>query len=642
MQPQYSQLLSTQFRLQEFRPGQEAVIQALLAGRSALAIFPTGGGKSLCYQLPALMLDGLTLVVSPLIALMKDQVDQLNRLGINAARLDSSLTRDQVREVYLGLQDSSIKLLYVAPERLTNEGFISRLAHLSIALMAVDEAHCISEWGHNFRPDYLKLARLARSLNVGCVLALTATATPAVAEEICQRFGIKKDDYIQTGFYRPNLALGLMSCYPEQKNQALLEKIQNLQNSPVIVYVTLQKTAEQVAEFLSQQGSRALPYHAGLKDDHRHEIQDAFMSGQCNIIVATIAFGMGIDKSDIRAIYHYNLPKSLENYMQEIGRAGRDGLPAQCDLLACIDDLTVLENFIYGDTPGDNAISEMVAMIYAQPDIFDVSIYELAYQFDMRNLVVTTLLTYLELEGVISTTAPFYSEYKIQFLQDRESLLNRFDPQRALFLRRVFATGKPGRIWLTLNPTEIAAQIGEDQQRIIKALNYLSEQEVIELKVTGARQGYRLNNRSEDPAALSKKMNELFQQREARDIQRLMQVCEWVEVQSCHQQAILSYFGETLETACGKCSACLNHTPVRMTGQVQARQSSYIDQEVIATMIAERHTALSTPRQLARFLCGISSPHASRAKLGRHPCFGSSAETPFDSVLQECQRQFGL
>ncbi|MCP3688433.1 MAG: ATP-dependent DNA helicase RecQ, partial [Gammaproteobacteria bacterium] len=543
MQPQYTQLLSTQFKLQEFRPGQEAVIQALLAGRSALAIFPTGGGKSLCYQLPALMLDGLTLVVSPLIALMKDQVDQLNELGINAARLDSSLSKEQVRDVYLGLQDNSIKLLYVAPERLTNEAFISRLSHLSIALMAVDEAHCISEWGHNFRPDYLKLARLARSLKVGRVLALTATATPAVAEEICQRFSIANEDYIQTGFYRPNLALGLMSCYPEQKNQALLEKIQNLQNSPVIVYVTLQKTAEQVAEFLSLQGCQALPYHAGLKDEHRHEIQDAFMSGQCNIIVATIAFGMGIDKSNIRAIYHYNLPKSLENYMQEIGRAGRDGLPAECELLACIDDLTVLENFIYGDTPGDNAISAMVAMIYAQSDIFDISVYELAYQFDMRNLVVATLLTYLELDGVISTTAPFYSEYKIQFLLDREQLLNRFDPHRAHFLRRVFAAGKPGRIWLTLNPTEIAEQIGEDQQRITKALNYLSEQEVIELKVTGVRQGYRLNNHSEEAAALSEKMSELFQQREARDIQRLMQMCEWVEVESCHQQAILSYFG---------------------------------------------------------------------------------------------------
>lgn len=625
------QRLQETFGLRAFRPGQQQVIETLLSGRSALAVFPTGGGKSLCYQLPALMLEGLTLVVSPLIALMKDQVDQLNALNIPAARLDSSVDGDELKRIYQGLEAGSIKLLYVAPERLANERFQARLKRLNISMMAVDEAHCVSEWGHNFRPDYLKLARLADELKVGRVLALTATATPQVAEQIRSSFAIAQADHVQTGFFRPNLLIGVMPCAAEERNDQLYRQIISASTGASIVYVTLQKTAEQVAAFLKRKGVSAQAYHAGLKDDRRHQVQEAFMSGAVDVVVATIAFGMGIDKSDIRAIYHYNLPKSLENYMQEIGRAGRDGEHAHCTLLASLDDLTVLENFTYGDTPDDESLSGLINGLLSQPDQFDLSVHELSGQFDVRPLVINTLLTYLELEGVIRATAPFYTEYKVGFITPQEQVLAHFDSQRADFLEALFSSGKKGRTWLTLKPIEAARELQVERMRILNALNYLEQQGMVELKVAGVRQAFRKVDMPASSQELIARLQSQFQLREQRDIDRLQQVTKWAQQSPCYQQALVAYFGESLAEPCGQCSACQG--PV---ASMPARERRDVDLSVIRSVQKEGHAALSTPRQLARFLCGISSPKASRARLARHSAFGSMEEVPFSEVLAQC------
>ncbi|MGY8689006.1 MAG: RecQ family ATP-dependent DNA helicase, partial [Verrucomicrobiales bacterium] len=406
-----SEKLEQWFGFRHFREGQEAVVRTLLDGRSALAVFPTGGGKSLCYQFPAMMLDGVTLVISPLIALMKDQVDALRARDLPAARLDSSLSLDETREVYDQLAEGKLKLLYIAPERLANEGFLNRLRRLPIAMLAIDEAHCISEWGHNFRPDYLKLSRLVKDLKIPRVLALTATATPPVSEDIRKAFKITKKDHVQLSFHRTNLDLRVTPCAAPTRNGVLLERLRERPDESTIVYVTLQHTAESVATYLQKAGVKARAYHAGLPAEVRVECQDAFMSGQIPIIVATIAFGMGIDKSDIRAIYHYNFPKSLESYSQEIGRAGRDGGLAVCEMFACADDLITLENFAYGDTPTEVALRHLVDHLLRQGDEFAVSFYQLSTTNDIRPLVVSTLMTYLELEGVIVATRPFYSAY---------------------------------------------------------------------------------------------------------------------------------------------------------------------------------------------------------------------------------------
>src|SRR5436190_6977756 len=341
------QVLAGTFGFDAFRPGQQDVIDALLAGRSALAVFPTGAGKSLCYQLPALLLEGMTVVVSPLIALMKDQIDFLRRSGIDAERLDSSLDAAEQREIFDRLRAGSLKLLYVAPERFNNERFLAQLARAPISLFAVDEAHCISEWGHNFRPDYLKLAQRARELAAERVLALTATATPAVVADIRTGFGIEEADAVVTGFYRPNLTLLSTPVTAAERNEQLVERLRKRPPGSTVVYVTLQRTSLSVADLLAGAGLPARPYHAGMNAEERVAVQEWWSRSQDAIVVATIAFGMGIDKADVRYVYHYNLPKSLESYAQEIGRAGRDGEESICELFACLDDVPTLENFAY-------------------------------------------------------------------------------------------------------------------------------------------------------------------------------------------------------------------------------------------------------------------------------------------------------
>lgn len=642
MNPQSSpqQILETCFKQPAFRPGQEQVIGALLSGRNALAVFPTGGGKSLCYQLPALMLDGLTVVVSPLIALMKDQVDALAALGIKAARMDSSLSHEDIQSMWAEIKSGHCKILYVSPERLQNERFVQRLSQFHIALLAVDEAHCISEWGHNFRPDYLKLAQIANVLKVQRVLALTATATPSVSQDICRQFQIQPQDHVQTGFARPNLAIHITPCAVAEKKQTLLRAIQNLAPaSSTVVYVTLQQTAMEVAEYLTQAGISAVYYHAGIKAEERDAIQNQFMQNQVQVVVATIAFGMGIDKSDIRAVFHYNLPKSIENYVQEIGRAGRDGLGSHCEMLASTDDRMVLANFSYGDTPDHASLSALVEFIFDQPESFDVSKYALSNTLDMRQLVLNTALTYLELQNVIKATTPFYDTQKVQFKTPMAEILTLFDAPRAEFLQKVFDAGKQGRTFLSIDLTATAASLGEERSRISKALNYLEEKDMIELQVAGIRQGYRLLNKPDQQGLLAGLISQ-FEKREQMDIQRLDQVLALANNPQCISNQLTEYFGETHNSPCGCCSHCLgisSHLP-----PYQAPPLSEGDVQTIRSVKQEGYEALSTPRQLARFLSGMSSPATSRSvnkqRLTGHPSFGALSHGDFQRILAECAK----
>ncbi len=626
-------LLRERFGFENFRPGQEAVIAHLLAGRSALAVFPTGSGKSLCYQLPALLLNGLTVVVSPLIALMKDQVDFLRTRGVEAARLDSSVSRESFEEIQVALRERRLKLLFVAPERFSNERFLARLKSLAIDLLVIDEAHCISEWGHNFRPDYLKLARYARELKVGRVLALTATATPAVAKDICREFAIVPEAHVHTGFYRPNLHLRATACVSDQRLQALISQLKARPVGPTIVYVTLQKTAEMVADGLVAAGFSARAYHAGMEAEAREAVQNEFMASDHAIVVATIAFGMGIDKANIRAVFHYNLPKSLENYAQEIGRAGRDGAPSECEILASGEDLTVLENFTYGDTPTAEALRGLLKELLegrVAGDVFDVSTYELSARHDIRQLVVSTALTYLELDGLIEATAPFYTTYQWKFARPTEEIFARFDAPRREFLERLFGLAKVGRIWNSVVLADAATALGGERDRIVKALTHLEEKGDLELQVAGVRQGYRVVRAPDDLAAVWQTLRKRFAARESSDIARTRTVAELLGGEGCLVRGLLRYFGEELGRDCGHCGRCEGESPVNLS---RPSAKFTLPEMELAELRRAHPRALGGSRQIARFLCGISSPALSTAKLTRHPRFGSAAQTPFAAVM---------
>ncbi len=634
-------LLASRFGFSDFRPGQERVIEALLAGRSALAVFPTGGGKSLCYQLPALLLDGLTVVVSPLIALMKDQIDALARQDVAAARLDSSLDASEARDVSDRLREGCLDLLYVAPERFNNERFLTQLEQAPIALFAVDEAHCISEWGHNFRPDYLKLAARARELGAERVLALTATATPAVVNDICDGFGIATTDAVVTGFYRPNLTLLTTPAIASQRDRLLIHRLRERPAGSTIVYVTLQRTALRVASLLAAAGLPARPYHAGMKPEERVATQEWWTGSDSNIVVATIAFGMGIDKADVRYVYHFNLPKGLESYSQEIGRAGRDGAPATCELYACRDDIPALENFAFGDTPTRGAIAGLLDEVLSHDEgvQFAISEYELSGTFDVRPLVLKTILTYVELEGLLRQGTPFYAGYTVRPLSGSfEEVFAAFDPDRAAFLRRLVASGKAGRVWTNIDPDASATALGEERARIVAALDHLEQRGLIELRAADVRQRFTVLVRPPAVADVVDRLVARFDARERSETQRIGLVVSLVTSEGCQANALVSYFGEERGEPCGHCSYCLGgRSQVLPPAEPSPAIDTVVGRDELAALAATHPAALAAPRQRARFLCGITSPATSRAKLTREALFGALADRHFTEVLEWCE-----
>ncbi|RYX84999.1 ATP-dependent DNA helicase RecQ [bacterium] len=632
-------ILQSTFGFDSFRAGQLEVVDEILNGSGrALAVFPTGAGKSLCYQLPALALEGTTLVVSPLLALMKDQIDFLHSRGVSAARLDSTQDAETARGIADDLRCGRLKMLYVAPERFNNERFRAMLQTVNLSLFAIDEAHCISEWGHNFRPDYLKLARYVEELGVPRVLALTATATPKVARAICERFDIPAKGSVNTGFYRPNLKLCLTPTPAARRHDLLLSRLQKRTPGATVVYVTLQKTAEEVAQFLASNGLEARAYHAGMESEARASTQDWWMESDCRTVVATIAFGMGIDKSDVRYIYHFNLPKGLESYAQEIGRAGRDGKPAVVELFAARDDVPTLENFVFGDTPTEESLRQLVESLDAMGEKFALKENELSGACDLRSLVLRTALTYLELDGVLKQGTPFYAGYEVAPLKNWKAVYESFSPKASEFLEKLVGISKTGRTWTKVDPDAASQQLNCPRAHVVRAVELLEQKNVAQVRASDVRHEFTRLIDEFDVDAIVAGLMEKFAARETGEIKRIGDVLKLVECAKCQTNALVGYFGEKRGEPCGHCSYCVSGRAAKLP-PVAPRPAieTVVDSDELARLQTGHPEALKTPRQLARFLCGLSSPALSKARLMRNSLWGCLEGYRFGDVLAWCE-----
>ena len=631
-----NKLLQQHFGFASFRPGQAEVVQAIAEGRSAAAIFPTGSGKSLCYQLSALHLPHLTLVVSPLLALMQDQLAFLAQKGIAAASIDSTQSREASVEVMNGVRAGQIKILMVSVERLNNERFRHFMSQVPISLLVVDEAHCISEWGHNFRPDYLKLPQYRQAFNIKQTLLLTATATPQVIQDMGQKFGIASSDVTLTGFYRANLNLAVQGVKTEDKIDCLGQWLKGRIHQSGIVYVTLQQTAEQVAEQLRQLNIPAQAYHAGMDSERRQSIQQQFMAGELGIIVATIAFGMGIDKSDIRFVAHYDLPKSIENYAQEIGRAGRDGQPSDCLVLANGDNLNVLENFVYGDTP------ELVAINYVLSDIlqsasqgtqqWEVVLNSLSSQSNIRPLSLKTLLVYLEIFEIIKPVYSYFAEYKYKFLQPQEQVVGRFKGERQDFVNAIFDSSDKARTWATVNFEQLNQRYPSERSRALTALGYLDEQGMIELQTKQMTQVYDVLDHRFDQPSLAASLDERFRTKEQSEINRIHQLVAFFTSDTCLSRQLAEYFADhQLQADCGHCSVCSGYPaslpPMPNLTSLEQHDYAGLSQEIVNKLGDTVSTVL-----VSRFLCGLTTPVFTRLKARSLTGFAALEQYRFSDV----------
>ena len=629
--------LQQQFGFEQFRVGQEQTITQLLNGHSSLAIFPTGSGKSLCYQFTALQLPHLTLVVSPLLALMKDQLAFLQSKGIAAASIDSTSTPLENQQVMNEVRNGEINILMVSVERFKNERFRHFIASVAVSMLVVDEAHCISEWGHNFRPDYLKLPYYQKSLHIPLTLLLTATATAQVKQDMANKFAIAADHIVQTGFYRANLSLQVLPVNGANKAAALLTRIR-AQSGCGIVYVTLQQTAEQVAGYLQQNGINAQAYHAGFEDHQRQQIQAGFMQSHDQVIVATIAFGMGIDKADVRFVIHYDLPKSIENYSQEIGRAGRDGLASSCVTLANLDGLTTVENFVYGDTPELNGIEYLLNTLKkeTQQGKWEHQGLSLSTASNIKQLPLKTLLVQLELRGVIQPLYSYYADFKYKFNQSEAAILARFPGERGEFLKALFHYSQKKKVWAEPDFEALLTHYQCQRERVVSALEYLAQQQLISLETKKITDVYQVNIEALHGQNLAMQLSDYCQEKEHSEIKRIASLVNFFQLDSCLSFNLSRYFDDqNTPLQCGHCSVCQGH--VAKLGL--SCEPQWPDEQLLIEKVNEFIDHLQKNnidnRSLSsccHFLSGLSMPIFNRKKVKQLSGFGLCEQHRYQQV----------
>jgi ATP-dependent DNA helicase RecQ len=575
-----------------FRPLQEDIVDAVIAGNDTLALLPTGGGKSVCFQVPALVMDGMCLVITPLIALMKDQVQNLKKLGIPAAAVFSGLHYNEIEIIYNQSVFGQLKFLYISPERLVTDRFIELLRRMKINLIAVDESHCISQWGYDFRPPYLQIADARLYLPKVPVLALTATATPKVVEDIQQKLHFKKPNVFQTSYERKNLTYNVI--HHADKFGMLIRVFRNMTSGSGIVYVRNRKRTREMADYLSSREISATYYHAGLEAKQRDERQRSWMKGHFKVMVATNAFGMGIDKPDVRLVVHMDLPDSLEAYFQEAGRGGRDGKNSLAYLLVSEQDVKQLKSNFESSYPELKQIRAIYQAVgnYLQIPVgggkdlsFNFHLSEFAKNYNFPLLDVYNTLQLLEKEGLLMMSEGLRTSPRL-FVKAGKEDLYRFQVEQPAFdaFIKMILRNYPGVFtdFVSINEDEMARKMGIGAEKVIEILNQLQKLSFLTYLPRKDQPQLLFLSERRDPSDLQLS-RENYADRKVTAAKRLQAVIDFVHNEDqCRSLQLLAYFGEKYDRRCGKCDVCIKRNRLNLTdieyGNISKKLKSLLNQ----------------------------------------------------------------
>lgn len=561
------EILEKYWKHNAFRHPQEEIINSVLDGKDTFALMPTGGGKSICFQVPAMMQEGICLVVSPLIALMKDQVQNLQNKGIKAIALTGGIHQDEIIDLLDNCQFGNYKFLYISPERLQNDWILERIKNLPINLIAIDEAHCVSQWGHDFRPAYLKIVQLREFFPKVPFLALTASATIRVKEDIITQLKLDKPSIFSKSFYRDNIAY---MVFETEDKLHLLQQILTKNPEPSIIYVTNRKSCLETVHQLESRGFTATYYHGGLNSKEKESQMKLWMEEKVQVMVATNAFGMGIDKGNVKTIIHLHLPQNLENYYQETGRAGRNGEKAFAVLLNTPSDVLHAEAQFLGVLP-DKAFLNLVfsklcsyfRIAYGEgiDEQFSFNLNQFCAKYNFPILKTYNALQFLDRQGVINLSQEFSEKISIQFIiESREVIrymsLNPNDEEIMLTILRTY----PGiyDMQTAFNLTLIAKKSNSDEKKVLSLLQKLKEKQIIDLIAKNNDATITFNEVREDERTINRISKHLEAQNKLKAEQLQAVLYYSTENKTCKNKLLMRYFGETIKEDCGICSYCIN------------------------------------------------------------------------------------
>ena len=629
-------------------PAQRKVIERVLRGDNVLAVLPTGHGKSLCYQLPSQLLPGLTVVVSPLVSLMRDQCESLAKKSIPAVRIDQSVSHEEFRGVWQAVRSGDAKLLYLAPERFFNERFAAQLGDVPITLLAIDEAHCMSQWGHHFRPDYLRLPELVDRFRIGQTLALTATATPAVVKDIRGAFAIESKNTVRMSTHRTNLRLHCTPTRSDRRDEVLIDRLEGLPRKPAgrpnarplrgkqrtstLIYVTRRSTAEQLAETLREAGFAPLVYHAGLSADERETVQREFIDSDRALLIGTIAFGMGVDKPDIRRVIHYNPSQSMEAYSQEIGRGGRDGKPAECETLLVADDQTALKNLAAADLPSDAALARLIERLIGQPQRFHLALGKLAWEVNLSTPAVATIMIRLQSLGYVRCLPMRYDTYRITPTFTNEKIVDESLAAHRDATRAILASLAKGRRGFRVNLIVACEQHGIDRDRLLAAIEQNAIAGLWNVDSTDSMHGYEWIKPIKRPKSVLQTLRRHAYEQFEQNVSRVNQLMQFFKCEQCLPIQLAEHFGHRRSRSCGRCTVCLGGGPFSEES-VRGESIGNSALGVLETATRQYPDLFSDPVDQAKFLCGLSTPYFRRHRLSRHPGYGVCEDVPFQTVL---------